>query len=67
MPAHPPMQFDREGFDPFGEELSSNAKIWEAVYLPAAKVFDDRMIEAWSKSIDVLLVFVSFVLILVQL
>jgi hypothetical protein len=48
---------DREGFDPIYEELGPNSKIWN-FYLPAAKEFDEKMVNAWNKSIDVLLVFV---------
>lgn len=42
-----------------GEALGSHAKVWD-LYLSASEKYNDKMIDGWNKSSDILLVFVSF-------
>ncbi len=43
--------------DPYGQEMSDNARIWP-IYLEEAADFDANMLAEWRDTIDVLLVFV---------
>ncbi len=43
--------------DPYGQEMSENARIWP-IYLEEAAEFDANMLAEWRDTIDVLLVFV---------
>ncbi|SJL12544.1 uncharacterized protein ARMOST_15972 [Armillaria ostoyae] len=42
--------------DPYGQEMSGNARIW-SIYLDEATDFDANMLAEWRDTIDVLLVF----------
>ncbi|PBK65205.1 hypothetical protein ARMSODRAFT_847154, partial [Armillaria solidipes] len=42
--------------DPYGQEMSGNARIW-SIYLDEAADFDANMLAEWRDTIDVLLVF----------
>ncbi|KAK0458223.1 uncharacterized protein EV420DRAFT_385665 [Desarmillaria tabescens] len=42
--------------DPYGQEMSRNARIW-SIYLDGAADFDANMLAEWRDTIDVLLVF----------
>ncbi|KAK0186774.1 hypothetical protein F5146DRAFT_936397, partial [Armillaria mellea] len=42
--------------DPYGQEMSENARIW-SIYLDEAADFDANMLAEWRDTIDVLLVF----------
>ncbi|PBK71068.1 hypothetical protein ARMSODRAFT_883794, partial [Armillaria solidipes] len=46
----------RYPFDPYGQEMSANARIWP-IYLEEAADFDANMLAEWRDTIDVLLVF----------
>ncbi len=43
--------------DPYGQEMSDNARIW-SIYLEEVADFDTNMLAEWRDTIDVLLVFV---------
>ena len=43
--------------DPYGQEMSENARIW-SIYLDEAADFDANMLAEWRDTVDVLLVFV---------
>ncbi len=47
----------RYPLDPYGQEMSKNARIW-SIYLDEAADFDANMLAEWRDTIDVLLVFV---------
>ncbi len=47
----------RYPLDPYGQEMSENARIW-SIYLDEAADFDANMLAEWRDTIDVLLVFV---------
>ncbi|KAG7453222.1 uncharacterized protein BT62DRAFT_878890, partial [Guyanagaster necrorhizus] len=44
--------------DPYGQEMSDNARIW-SIYLDEATEFDTNMLAEWGDAIDVLLIFLS--------
>ncbi|PBK88550.1 hypothetical protein ARMGADRAFT_937131, partial [Armillaria gallica] len=46
----------RYPLDPYGQEMSENARIW-SIYLDEAADFDANMLAEWRDTIDVLLVF----------
>ncbi|PBK88545.1 hypothetical protein ARMGADRAFT_937256, partial [Armillaria gallica] len=46
----------RYPLDPYGQEMSKNARIW-SIYLDEAADFDANMLAEWRDTIDVLLVF----------
>ncbi|KAG8743808.1 hypothetical protein FRC10_011356 [Ceratobasidium sp. 414] len=64
MPTHasavpkPPVGL-RGGFDDYGSELARDARIWPA-YVKEAEKWDEDMVGGWNRSLDVILVFVSY-------
>ncbi|KZW02449.1 hypothetical protein EXIGLDRAFT_637456, partial [Exidia glandulosa HHB12029] len=42
--------------DAFGQELGSNARVWK-VYKDESTVYDKAMLDAWNKTLDILLIF----------
>ncbi|KZV80412.1 hypothetical protein EXIGLDRAFT_845540 [Exidia glandulosa HHB12029] len=58
---YPPEELDTEFKkkyppDPFGEEMSENARVWK-VYQDEATLKDDAMLDGWNKTLDILLIF----------
>ena len=50
----------------FGEEASDNARVWK-LYRDRVSGRDDDQIESWNKTIDILLIFVSYTAVLASL
>ncbi|CAE6479282.1 unnamed protein product, partial [Rhizoctonia solani] len=46
------------GLDAYGAELSKDARVWK-VYVDEADRYDNELVDGWSKSLDLILVFVS--------
>ena len=44
-----------------GDEMEPGAPVW-VTYVEAAKEYDDKKVDEWNKSLDVLLIFVRLVL-----
>ena len=44
--------------DEYGKEMGSNARVWRE-YVEVATLHDDKNIERWNTSTDVILIFVS--------
>lgn len=43
--------------DELGKEIDETARVWQ-VFRDEATEFDNRMLDAWNKTLDILLIFV---------